>query len=190
MGPRGAEGGARSTQPAPKEARVFCAGCGRGGAKDTLAEWLRRRPAKPMGSPRVGSNPTGVDAHTECCPGSGAVAKHLACPPLGGGAGSNPTGAPQLTRKAAQETAQWLRTWPRHPLAPRPCRFDAQGAHTFPRPQRGSRTKTPLGQRCQQDTLAERLRRRPAKPMGSPRVGSNPTGVFESHRCRHCRRGA
>jgi hypothetical protein len=28
--------------------------------KDTLAEWLRRRPAKPMGSPRVGSNPTGV----------------------------------------------------------------------------------------------------------------------------------
>ena len=29
--------------------------------RDTLAEWLRRRPAKPMGSPRVGSNPTGVD---------------------------------------------------------------------------------------------------------------------------------
>ena len=28
---------------------------------DTLAEWSRRRPAKPMGSPRVGSNPTGVD---------------------------------------------------------------------------------------------------------------------------------
>ena len=27
---------------------------------DILAEWLRRRPAKPMGSPRVGSNPTGV----------------------------------------------------------------------------------------------------------------------------------
>ena len=26
-------------------------------ARDTLAEWLRRRPAKPMGSPRVGSNP-------------------------------------------------------------------------------------------------------------------------------------
>ena len=32
-------------------------------AKDTLAEWLRRRPAKPMGSPRVGSNPTGVVLH-------------------------------------------------------------------------------------------------------------------------------
>ena len=31
------------------------------GISDTLAEWLRRRPAKPMGSPRVGSNPTGVD---------------------------------------------------------------------------------------------------------------------------------
>ena len=30
-------------------------------ATDTLAEWLRRRPAKPMGSSRVGSNPTGVD---------------------------------------------------------------------------------------------------------------------------------
>ena len=30
------------------------------------------------------------------------------------------------------------------------------------------------------DTLAERLRRRPAKPMGSPRVGSNPTGVASS----------
>ena len=32
---------------------------------------------------------------------------------------------------------------------------------------------------CRQatDTLAERLRRRPAKPMGSPRVGSNLTGV-------------
>ena len=32
-------------------------------AEDTLAERLRRRPAKPMGSLRVGSNPTGVD----CC---------------------------------------------------------------------------------------------------------------------------
>ena len=31
--------------------------------------------------------------------------------------------------------------------------------------------------RWAEDTLAERLRRRPAKPMGSPRVGSNPTGV-------------
>ena len=27
---------------------------------DTLAEWLRRRPAKPMGSTRAGSNPAGV----------------------------------------------------------------------------------------------------------------------------------
>ena len=32
-------------------------------------------------------------------------------------------------------------------------------------------------QPCPPDTLAERLRRRPAKPMGSPRVGSNPTGA-------------
>ena len=30
-------------------------------ARDTLAEWLRCQPAKPMGSPRVGSNPTGVE---------------------------------------------------------------------------------------------------------------------------------
>ena len=28
--------------------------------EDALAEWLRRRPAKPVGSARVGSNPTGV----------------------------------------------------------------------------------------------------------------------------------
>ena len=28
--------------------------------RDTLAEWLRRRPAKPLGFARVGSNPTGV----------------------------------------------------------------------------------------------------------------------------------
>ena len=35
------------------------------------------------------------------------------------------------------------------------------------------------------DTLAERLRRRPAKPMGSPRVGSNPTGVV----CGVCSKG-
>ena len=27
----------------------------------TLAEWLRRRPAKPLGYARVGSNPTGVE---------------------------------------------------------------------------------------------------------------------------------
>ena len=32
---------------------------------DTLAEWLRRRPAKPMGSPRVASNPTGVGLQLE-----------------------------------------------------------------------------------------------------------------------------
>ena len=32
-------------------------------SSDTLAEWLRRRPAKPMGSPRAGSNPAGVAYH-------------------------------------------------------------------------------------------------------------------------------
>ena len=35
--------------------------------QDTLAEWLRRRPAKPMGSPCVGSNPTGVDLLQSSC---------------------------------------------------------------------------------------------------------------------------
>ena len=29
--------------------------------QDTLAEWLRRWPAKPLGSARAGSNPAGVD---------------------------------------------------------------------------------------------------------------------------------
>ena len=44
-----------------------------------------------------------------------------------------------------------------------------------------------------EDTLAERLRRRPAKPMGSPRVGSNPTGVdltgmpVQDKSCQHAR---
>jgi hypothetical protein len=28
--------------------------------KDALAEWLRRRPAKPLGFARTGSNPVGV----------------------------------------------------------------------------------------------------------------------------------
>ena len=35
-------------------------------SQDTLAEWLRRRPAKPMGSPRVGLNPTGVELEQLC----------------------------------------------------------------------------------------------------------------------------
>ena len=39
-----------------------------GSAEDTLAERLRRRPAKPMGSPRVGSNPTGVDFASSMLP--------------------------------------------------------------------------------------------------------------------------
>ena len=33
---------------------------GRQVVMDTLAEWLRRRPGKPMGSPRVGVSPAGV----------------------------------------------------------------------------------------------------------------------------------
>ena len=43
-----------------KTANLGLMTAGHNDAMDTLAEWLRRRPAKPMGSPRVGSNPTGV----------------------------------------------------------------------------------------------------------------------------------
>ena len=49
-------------------------------AVDTLAEWLRRRPAKPMGSPCVGSNPTGVDIYFVACHGvSGAATPSEVC---------------------------------------------------------------------------------------------------------------
>ena len=45
-------------------------------------------------------------------------------------------------------------------------------------------SKTGVAMSCPKDTLAERLRRRLAKLMGSPRVGSNPTGVvFFFHAC-------
>ena len=36
-------------------------------AIDTLAEWLRRRPAKPVGSAREGSNPSGVEDDLSDC---------------------------------------------------------------------------------------------------------------------------
>ena len=35
--------------------------------RDTLAEWLRRRPAKPVGSAREGSNPSGVEDDLSDC---------------------------------------------------------------------------------------------------------------------------
>merc|ERR1712242_213888 len=85
---------------------------------DTLAERLRRRPAQPMGSPRVGSNPTGALLD---------LLLFSASPQLGPG--------PLFLPIMATSTMRVI------------------------------------------DTLAERLRRRPAQPMGSPRVGSNPTGV-------------
>ena len=47
-------------------ARKSCLQCLRAFTMDTLAEWLRRRPAKPMGSTRAGSNPAGV-AFSCCC---------------------------------------------------------------------------------------------------------------------------
>ena len=51
--------------------------------------------------------------------------------------------------------------------ARRPCEIEAKVSSVV------LKTMTCMAE----DTLAERLRRRPAKPMGSPRVGSNPTGV-------------
>ena len=59
-------------------------------------------------------------------------------------------------------------------------RFHSAGCCTIiPNPPHAARRaarKKPRA-RSTKDTLAERLKRRPAKPMGSPRVGSNPTGV-------------
>ena len=46
-------------------------------ALDTLAEWLRRRPAKPMGSPRAGSNPAGVAySNNNTCSSKPSAEKH------------------------------------------------------------------------------------------------------------------
>ena len=47
--------------------------------------------------------------------------------------------------------------------------------HSMSCPEFGS--KFEILQSRTDDTLAERSRRRPAKPMGSPHVGSNPRGV-------------
>ena len=70
MGPRGAA----TLEPALQEKgqeEGQCRSCDEASGwllRDTLAEWLRRRPTKPMGSPRVGSNPTGVvlSANFQC----------------------------------------------------------------------------------------------------------------------------
>ena len=57
--------------------------------RDTLAEWLRRRPAKPMGSPRVGSNPTGVVSRQPAFVLATAILCGIPCGSLGG---SKPNG--------------------------------------------------------------------------------------------------
>ena len=68
---------------------------------DTLAEWLRRRPAKPMGSPRVGSNPTGVVFPWTCPRGrvatSDIIVKHFKA-------------------ESYDTVSEWLRRWTRNPL--------------------------------------------------------------------------
>ena len=44
---------------------------------DIVAEWLRRRPARPMGSPCVGSNPAGVVFAAPCQKKLSQIALHL-----------------------------------------------------------------------------------------------------------------
>ena len=56
-------------------------------------------------------------------------------------------------------------------------RFSHAGLARFRRGATANQSSLPESAGRAEDTLAERLRRRPAKPMGSPRVGSNPTGV-------------
>ena len=46
--------------PAPQELALLA-------GMDTLAEWSKALAAKPLGSPRVGSNPTGVVFTRLCC---------------------------------------------------------------------------------------------------------------------------
>ena len=144
---------------------------------DTLAGRLRRRPAKPMGSPRVGSNPTGVVLVLPVLPRCGSSmcghttsmlwvvmldvghrAAHTQCQRHG-----RYIVWPAITIKSAAYgllgRARTLRAKYTHSVGANDAAFKLtyiEGA---------------------KDTLAERLRRRPAKPMGSPRVGSNPTGV-------------
>ena len=94
-----------------------------------------------MGSPRVGSNPTGVAFESDSPPAV-TCSKHY---------------AKSLTLRHPIQISEldWTLAiaWPLCCLEIFAFQIHAQ------------------------DTLAERLRRRPAKPMGSPRVGSNPTGV-------------
>ena len=75
-------------------------------ARDTLAEWLRRRPAKPMGSPRVGSNPLADFSINRISEGFLIMARdalaewlrHRPAKPMGSPrVGSNPTGVEFLT---------------------------------------------------------------------------------------------
>ncbi len=59
-GTRHKELGMGCPPPGPDSSKDGTRSCHLQWCKDTLAERLRRRPAKPMGSPCVGSNPTGV----------------------------------------------------------------------------------------------------------------------------------
>ena len=112
-----------------------------------------------MGSPRVGSNPTGV----VCLAHAGLLVKkgdnqYVLRP---GKAGSSLFAALAVGPRAGNGKCD---------VQARLAQVQARGLMWL------------FSKRSAQDTLAERLRRRPAKPMGSPRVGSNPTGVAL---CRH-----
>jgi hypothetical protein len=83
-----------------------------GFADDTLAERLRRRPAKPMGSPRVGSNPTGVVFFCGCCPAPAETIAINSNPRLCSEWSAHPTTPPcpgglELLARAAEVLIRW-----------------------------------------------------------------------------------
>ena len=123
--------------------------------KDTLAERLRRRPAKPMRSPRVGSNPTGVVCailHSPC--------QMIPCVPTAECVECCWARAETQVRNGSD--CAWRGEGTTEGLRVHTCCSMSVVARRRPQLWCGTlRVEA-------QDTLAERLRRRPAKPMGSP----------------------
>ena len=152
--------------------------------RDTLAERLRRRPAKPMGSPRVGSNPTGVVLGS----GTRSKCKRLRCVlyvkeyamcnrALAFCLGNHPS-------PALRHVLCWTRILDE---------AVSQGPILSSRGKAAARTLVNVQMTCDpihhiklhsyslvdhcSDTVSERLRRWTRNPLGSARRGSNPLGV-------------